>query len=136
MNAKIRRTSPNLAVFALGPPRSRMTIVKLSQGSDVGNLALASKGVYVLMVSSLPSFDVSEVANERLYNACRRIVAYNGLFWLGTPLFMVTFDFRLPLLFDWRPGGSRFKNNDPLALARNMSTNCLESVLPLCLARR
>ena len=92
MNANTRRTSPNLAVFALGPPRSRMTIVKLSQGSDVGKLALASKGVYVLMVSSLPSFDVSRVATERQYTACRRIDTYCGLFWPGTPLFMVTFD--------------------------------------------
>jgi len=92
-----------------------MIIVELSRGSDVGNLALASKGVYVLTVSSLPSFDVSRVATERQYTAYRRIDAYWGLFWPRTPLFMVTFDFRLPLLFDWRPGGSRFKNYDPLS---------------------
>ena len=109
MNAKIKRTSPNLAVFALGPHRSRMTIVELSLASDVGNLALASKGVYVLMVSSLPSFDVSGVANERLYNACRRIVAYNGLFWLGTPLFMVTFDFCPPYSLTGAPAAVGFK---------------------------
>ena len=93
----MEKTLPNLVVFALGPLRSRMIIVELSQGSDAGKLALASKGVYVLMVSSLPSFDVSRVATERQYIACRRIDAYCGLFWPGTPLFMVTFDFRLTL---------------------------------------
>ena len=132
----MEKTLPNLVVFALGPFRSRMIIVEQTQGSDVGKLALASKGVYVLMVSSLPSFDVSRVATERQYTACRRIDTYCGLFWPGTPLFMVTFDFRLPLLIDWRPGGRRFKNHHPLAFARIMSSNCLELVLLSCLARR
>jgi hypothetical protein len=107
-----------------------MIIVEQSQGSDVGKLALASKGVYVLMISSLPSFDVSRVATERQYTACRRIDTYCGLFWPGTPLFMVTFS------CDWRPGGRRFQNYHPLALARNKSLNCLELVLLSCLARR